>query len=255
MSTFKIVLVSLAVALALPFIAFAAEPTPTTGTVVIQVMDQDSKPIGGYWFFRQGGEQGAIVRNGTTGETFQREWGIYYLQGQNKKGYESFELTNANPQEVVVGETTTYTLVYYKDGYAAAQVAAAEAAAQTEAATPVVTPAVVQPEPVVVKPITQPGITGDPADSVAPVTAEPVVVEKPAAPVAEPVTIQEPESLSLISDLLSDLSKPVETTPAVAETVTEAQPVKLAVTGPEGILGALMVLSGLGSLTVVRRRK
>src|SRR3989338_3945202 len=112
----------IALTFSLPVSAFAS--SHNGGDIEVKVLDQDGNDIAGNWFVYQGMDaSGPLVWNGTRGEVFRMDWGVYYLQGQTKVGYESWQVTGENPQQIVPRGTMTFTLVYYEDGYAAAQAA------------------------------------------------------------------------------------------------------------------------------------
>ncbi|MFH1012617.1 MAG: hypothetical protein V1760_02615 [Candidatus Peregrinibacteria bacterium] len=223
-----------------------SEHRRSNGDVIIQVVDQDGVDMGGVWFLHEGtGDKGSVIRNGTYGEAFRLEQGTYFLRGQNKKGYEDFQVTSENPQAVIPRGTVVFTLAYYKEGYAASQ-QAEESGASLE-----------------VTPVNEPTAAPDTTPTAEP---EPEVMEPN---VMEPLEGLLDDGLGITTELFdrSHLERSPLPSPGVRPRVsTTALPVTtqavataplrqyaLPATGPAGLLG-LMVMSGLGGLWATRRR-
>ncbi|MFH0837679.1 MAG: hypothetical protein V1880_00215 [Patescibacteria group bacterium] len=223
MSKFKFMLPLLMVlTLLAPVSAFA---NITTGYIAIEVVDQDGHDIAGNWYLYQGtGDEGLVVRNGTWGETFTMPYGTYYLKGEVRAGYSSFAVVSENAQTILPHYTITYRLAY------------------TAEVVGDIAPATGSTEDI--------GAVVPPVES--PVTSD---VMTPGAVDDGSIRTVDTEVISAIEERLSHTGRPVGVDRSALETPSlPATPVQLAVTGPEGILGLLMLGSSLGSLWIVRRR-
>ncbi len=227
MSKFKALFLSLTAFtfLLAPLSVFAQSSQPSQSTIVIEVVDQDGRDIAGTWFLHEGtGDQGLIFRNGTWGETFTvPAYATYYLRGQMKNGYSSFEVVGDNPQTTLLREATVFRLVYTAEGEVAGESAeGAETPSDTaEESMNEETGAQAEDESTTVEP-------GSPLEERLSHTGRPVGVNR---------------------DLVQDSSS------AVAEVSELPRPLELAVTGPAGMLGLLMLGSSLGGLWITRRRR
>ena len=87
----------------------------TTGQIIISIVDEDKNNFPGMWYLRQGGINGAVVRNGTYGENFNYNPGIYYLQ-VHPKNYDHpyYLLSSTNPQTLVTGGSINFQIQYFK---------------------------------------------------------------------------------------------------------------------------------------------
>lgn len=212
-----------------------AQPHHSPGTIAIDVVDQDNRPISGAWFLYEGtGSEGQVIRNGTEGEEFLMNYGTYFLAGQRKAGYERFEIVGENPQTTVPRGFISYKMVYYVEGYAAAQTAPQEEPAMEAPAeeAPAAEPAVEEePAPATEEPQAE-EMMPEEEEEVAPVRRE---LER------SPLHVEAP-----VQDRLAYTGEPMG--------VNLPEGMQLAVTGPEGLL-VLMFGSGLSGLLFTRRRK
>lgn len=208
----------------------------STGTIVVTVVDQNDREISGLWFLHQGTtKSGAVIRNGSFGETFREANGNYFLTAEPKRGYERFEITSENPQTLIPKGTIAFTLVYYEDGYAASREAQAVTAPGSETPTP--------------------AVPATPAPTVQPTTPAPAV--EPSADTDVPTADQE------VLDLLekkyfseppaqpAPKRSPLRVAPP-ARPVTTAVPTLVA-TGPAAFLLPLFAISLLGALGLRRK--
>lgn len=219
-----------------------AQPHHTPGDIAIAVVDQDENPIQGIWFLHEGsGEEGMIIRNGTFGEVFKMNYGTYFLRGQNMRGYESFEVIDENPQDIIPHGIITFTLKYYVEGYAAAQSLSGAVQQEEVGAVPVVPAEAAQVEELAQGDVAAETIETLPTETqveeeeitvVAPAAAAPVVRELEISPLRVPAP-----------DRLSHTGEP--------EGVK--LPMQLAVTGPGGLL-MMLIGSGLAGLWAMRRK-
>jgi hypothetical protein len=222
-------------------VAIAADYDPNKGTIVINVTNGNGTEISGNWYLHQGGINGAVPRNGSSGEVFQITPGIYYLEVQSTGTYKAYWLKNTNPQSVSAGQTITFDLAYYTNQEAKdqAQELAAMQAAEA-AAEPVVEEAV---EPVIEEAVEPPAEEE---------TTEEAVTEEEPAVVIPPA----PSVPTVIIDV------PTWGTPPSATSATESEGesydlgavTSLAQTGP-GMLALLIPSSIAGLCVAFKKRK
>lgn len=119
---FSLLIITLSIAL-LPLAALA-EYIETQGTLKISIVDENGQPFSGNWNLHNGtSTNSAVIRNGTSSESFKADPGLYYLEVINVlPDYKYFLLDFENPQEVVLNETTDLNVQYFdtEEAYLAA---------------------------------------------------------------------------------------------------------------------------------------
>ena len=95
-----------------PFGTFAA----STSTVIISVQDQSNLALSGNWYLHQGTTlNGALIRNGSSGEIFEVDSGSYFLEVRNLLGsYPYYLLHSDNPLFVDEDATITFNVQYFE---------------------------------------------------------------------------------------------------------------------------------------------
>lgn len=204
-----------------PLRTLAADPTDQ-GKITIEVSDPNGKALIGDWYLHQGStDLGFVVRNGSKGEVFNASAGTYFLEVRNLKAYPFRKVLTANPQTLEIGGTLRFGVRYF----------VTEEQMANATSDPVVeTPVTVEPAPVVVVP----------APDLAPEAVTP-------APASKPKLVNNHIKLNIVR------------TPETDPWIEEEQPAEdreysLAVTGPEGLLGVLSILSMVSGLWIVKRK-
>jgi len=207
--------VLLLVATLIPMQSLAAEPTDM-GKITVDVRDENGVKMIGDWYLHQGTtDQGLVLRNGTKGEEFNFTAGVYFIEVRNLKLYPFYKVFSGNPQTLKIGGAITYTVQYFK----------------TEAQKAKATSAPISVEPVV-----------------APVSV-PTIETPPVAPSAPAVVTPKRTPVRL------NIVRPVVADPWIEEVQPAVnQEYSLAVTGPEGLLGALSLFSIVSGLWIVKRK-
>lgn len=134
MKTVKNLILLTALLLSFPYSALMADAASTQGKVIINVLDENNKPYSGNWYLHQGiTDNGLLVRNGSSGETFTVQEGIYFLTVYKKDYFRPYHVIySTNPQTLTANETITFNVQYFKTEE---EMANAEAPSVTETAT------------------------------------------------------------------------------------------------------------------------
>jgi hypothetical protein len=215
---------------AVPLTIFAADyENPDLGTIVINIKNQNGESIVGNWYLHQGGINGPVPRNGSSGETFKLEDGIYYLEVRFTDYYKAYYLSGDNPKTLLPGDIATFSVTYYPTQEDMEASLSAEVPEPEPEAEPVIEP---EPEPEA-EPVIEPEVTVIPV--YAPDFSTPPVSDVPDFSTA-PATSGTGQIAGASEDYDWDIAG-----------------IQLAQTGP-GLL-FLLVPSVIGGLCVATRRK
>ncbi len=157
----KYFLLTMLIVAILPINSLADEEA-NLGTININLYDQSYEDFRGGWYLHQGTTiKGPMQRNGISDETFDIEYGVYFLEVRKIWGTHPFYLIRSdNPQTLETGGSITFNVQYFET--------------EEQMLARMDDPAVMEPEP---EPIPEPDPTPEPEPVVAP---EPAVVIDPA---------------------------------------------------------------------------
>ncbi len=238
--SYKKLLFALLIATLLPLTSLAVDIEKEKGTVTINVYDENNQKFSGNWFLHQGtSTKGRIVRNGTSGETFDIDDGNYYLEAQRKNSrYNYYIIYSNNPQTLEIDGEITYKIQYFKTQE---DFETAKANGDT---TPTPTPT---PEP--------PTPTPAPTPTPEPPTPTPTPIPTPTNPTADRDYLGPDPSSSNYVPLfnISPVDNATEQTTESENELSQNLPLQLAETGNPALL--LLVISGLAGGLAVRKRK
>jgi hypothetical protein len=226
----KLILIALLL-LILPAGTHAADQS-NSGKIIINVRDENNNPYVGNWFLYNGStNKGMMVRNGSGGETFNFDPGIYFIEAQPKETIRPYRLIRSdNPQALATGETITFDIQYFQteDQKNSPQVPVA----------PATTAEIAPQEPIAIAPA--------PENTIAPAPAPVDNSTDTSAQDPNGRTYMGPEAIS------EPISAPItDTTPDTASNTTK--PKELAKTGSPVLL--LFAFSGLLGGVVSRKKK
>jgi len=208
--------VLLLVATFVPMRSLAADPTDL-GKITIQVTDENGVNLAGNWYLHAGTAIGnTVIRNGTKGEVFNSPAGSYFLEVRNLKAHPFY------PQMLDIGGSIEFKVQYFTT--------------EDQKANATIAPVVV--EPAVVDTVPAEDMPASTVDTPAPSTSAPAVVTPKPNPHIK---------LNIIRPVAEDA--PAQDTASSAD-----QGYSLAVTGPEGLLGALSLFSLASGLWIVKRK-
>jgi len=93
-----------------------AIPTYAPVTVNVNMQDQTGHTVIGSWFLHKGGENGFQIRNGSSSESFEMEYGKYFLSLNPTSSMKAYYLVGEEPlRDIAPGDSTTYNVIYFKD--------------------------------------------------------------------------------------------------------------------------------------------
>jgi hypothetical protein len=228
----KIILIAI-LFLILPNASKAADEI-NLGKIIVNIHDENNNAYVGNWFLHNGiTANGTVVRNGSSGETFNLEAGTYFIEAQKSDNIRPYRLIRSdNPQTVTAGETITFDIQYF----------------QTEDqknnpgtfAEPVIAEPAAEPAPIVIAPAPS-------ADYTADTTASDDNAEDTSSSDQFGRTYMGPEEPIAIS-------APAEPTETVTDEIDQATPIELAKTGPEASLLLLAISGLLGGIITMRKK-
>jgi hypothetical protein len=222
--------------LAPSFVQAQAIPTYAPVTININIQDQSGHPVIGRWFLQEGGEFGMQIRNGSSSESFDMDYGKYFLSLNPTSSMKAYLLVGNEPlRDIAPGDSTTYNVIYFKD-------------------LPEKTAYLAAP----------PASPLDPDVDVTPAPTTPAVDETEATPEEEAAAATAAELNAKPGPLVPETSAPgiiiqsvptFETEPATGggNVVTLANVPHLAATGAPML--ALLLPSMMGSFFITRRKK
>lgn len=100
--------------LAAPLYCFSAGTGQ--GKVIVSVADDQNQAFSGEWYLHSGTTStGSLVRNGSSGESFNIDAGTYYLEVRGLvHTYPYYYVFSSNPQILAENDTITFNVQYFK---------------------------------------------------------------------------------------------------------------------------------------------